>query len=1061
MKEIKAHKLFACFAVAASLAAAQDVSALKTLKWRQVGPFRGGRVVAVTGVASQPNVYYFGAAAGGIWKTVDSGATWDAVSDGQPLGTSSIGDIAVSESDPNIVYAGTGEYDIRGDVSIGDGMYKSMDAGKTWKHIGLENTRQISRVRVSPKDPNLVFVAALGHVWGPNEERGIFRSKDGGKTWEKIFSRGPKAGASELVFDPTNANILYAGFWEVYRKPWDLESGGAGSGLFKSTDGGDTWTELTKNPGLPKGVIGNVGLTVSPANPDRVWALLEAEDGGVFRSDDAGKTWTKVNDERKLRQRAWYYGRLFADPKDPNKVYATNVGFFRSDDGGKTWNPIATPHGDNHALWIAPGDAQRMIEGNDGGATVSSNAGKNWSSENNQPTAQFYRVSLDDDFPYHAYGAQQDNTTVKIATRSAGNSIGERDWYPVGGGESGWIAPWPKDTNVVFAGSYDGLITRYDHRDGQERNITIWPDNEMGWTPAALKYRFQWNFPLLFSEHDANLLYAGGNVLFSSADQGQTWQPVSGDLTRNDKSKQVSSGGPITKDNTSVEYYDTIFTVQESPLEKGLIWAGSDDGMVHLTRDGGKHWEDVTPKNAPEWIQINSMEASPFDAAVAYIAATMYKFDDDRPYLYKTADYGKTWRQITDGIPAGAFTRCIREDPNRKNLLYAGTETGIYVSFTGGEKWQSLQLNLPITPIADLAIQKREHELVAATHGRAFWILDDTQMLAQLTDGLTNEDVHLFEPKHTYRAAFGHSSQHGHAAAGANPSDGAVIYYWLKKKPESEVALEFLDDSGKLIKKFSSKAEEKSSEPKGEDEGEDSDEPQREAGKKPLAPATQGLNRFEWDLRYPDATTFSGIILWAGGVRGPAVVPGTYQVRLSVDGKTQTRKFEVRKDPRLQTTPEQYAAQLELGLQMRDKLSQTHGAVIQIRDSLKQIEDLKTRLAAGPQTDRSRAVLESAKSLTAEMTAIEEALYQTKSRASEDPLNYPVKLNNKLAALLSNVEDSETPPTASEQEVYEDLATAINAELNKWKQLTGDKVPALNKAVREADIPAVTIKKSS
>ncbi|MBV9404431.1 MAG: hypothetical protein JO211_03735, partial [Acidobacteriaceae bacterium] len=726
----------------AALVNAQDLSVLKTLKWRLIGPFRGGRVDAVTGVDSQPNVYYFGGVGGGVWKTTNGGMEWQPVSDGQPFGTSSVGAVAVSESDPNIVYAGTGEYDIRGNVSHGDGVYKSMDGGKTWKHIGLENTRQIGRIRVHPRNPDLVYVAALGHVWAPNDDRGIYRSKDGGKTWEKIFSRGPKAGAIELVFDPTNANILYAGFWEVYRKPWDLESGGPGSGLFKSTDGGDTWTDLTHNPGLPKGVIGNIGISVSAANPDRVYALIEAEDGGVYRSNDAGKTWTKVNDERKLRQRAWYYGRIFADPKDPDKVYATNVEFFRSDDGGKTWNAIRTPHGDNHDLWISASDPQRMIEANDGGVIVSTNGGKNWTTEDNQPTAQFYRVALDDDFPYNAYGAQQDNTTVETATRSSTGGIGERNWHPVGGGESGWIAPWRKDPEIVFAGSYDGLITRYDHHDGQTRNVTVWPDNEMGWAPDKLKYRFQWNFPLLFSAHDPDLLYAGGNAVFSSNDHGQTWKPISDDLTRNDKSKQISSGGPITKDNTSIEYYDTIFTIAESSVKQGLLWVGSDDGMVHVTRDGGAHWENVTPKNMPEWIQVNSIEASPFDPGTAYFAATLYKFDDYRPFLYKTTDYGKSWRQINSGIPQNAFTRCIREDPNHKDLLYAGTETGIYVSFNGGANWQSLQLNLPVTPITDLAIQKREHELVAATQGRAFWILDDTVLLAQAKEGIANEEMH-------------------------------------------------------------------------------------------------------------------------------------------------------------------------------------------------------------------------------------------------------------------------------------------------------------------------------
>jgi photosystem II stability/assembly factor-like uncharacterized protein len=1042
---------------------AQDVSVLKALKWRLIGPFRGGRVATVTGVDSQSQVYYFGGVGGGVWKTTNGGMSWIPVSDGQPFGTSSIGSIAVSESDPNIVYAGTGEYDIRGNVSYGDGVYKSTDGGKTWKRVGLENTRQIARIRIHPKNPDIVYVAALGHVWGPNEDRGIYRTRDGGKTWDKIYSRSAKAGAIDLTFDPTNANVLYAGFWEVYRKPWDLESGGPGSGLFKSSDGGDSWTDLTRNPGLPKGVIGNVCVTVSAANPDRVYALIEAEDGGVFRSDDAGKTWTKVNGERKLRQRAWYYNRIFADPKDPDKVYATNVEFLRSDDGGKTWNDIRTPHGDNHDLWISSSDPQRMIEGNDGGANVSTDGGKTWTSEDNQPTAQFYRVALDDDFPYHAYGAQQDNSTVRIATRSDSDGITDKDWFSVGGGESGWIAPWPKDSNIVFAGSYDGLITRYDHRNWQLRNVTIWPDNEMGWAPNKLKYRFQWDFPLLFSPNDPDLLYAGGNVLFSSGNQGQSWKAISPDLTRNDKSKQISSGGPITKDNTSIEYYDTIFTVAESPLKKGLIWVGSDDGLVHLTRDGGERWEEVTPKNMPNWIQINSIEASPFEAGTAYFAATMYKFDDNHPFLYKTTDYGKTWQQINNGLPSNSFTRVIREDPNTRNLLYAGTETGIWVSFDGGAKWQSVQLNLPVTPITDLAIQKREHELVAATQGRSFWILDDTNVIAQLKSGTAEEAVHLFKPKHGYRGAFGRGfvpGMSGPANAGSNPAYGVVVYYWLKNEPEGEITLEFYDASGKLVKKFSSKATEKPSVQHGASTEETEDvNPQRHQGEQ-LAPAKRGLNRFDWDLRYPDATSFPGIILWAGDVRGPLVTPGSYEVRLTVSGKTLTQGFEVRKDPRLQTTPEQFASQLELELQVRNKLSQANQGVVDAREVRGQIDELTDRLKATAQAEKVKLVTDRARALSDELRVIEEGLYQTKNRASEDPLNYPVRLNNKLAALLSDIAASDTQPTAAQQQVYEDLATSVNAELNRLKQVMGDGVRGLNKAVREQDIPAIAIKAS-
>ncbi len=1041
-----------------SALAAQDMSIIKTLKWRLIGPFRGGRVVAVSGVDSQPQLYYFGATGGGVWRTTNGGMDWQPASDGQPFGTGSVGAVAVSESDPNIVYVGMGETDIRGNVSHGDGMYKSTDAGKTWKHIGLENTRQISRVRIDPRNPDIVYVAALGHVWGPNPDRGIFRTKDGGKTWEKIFYRGPKAGAIDLTFDPTNANVLYAGFWEVYRNPWDLESGGPGSGLFKSTDGGNTWSELTHNPGLPKGTIGNIGVTVSAANPERVWAQIEAEDGGIFRSDDGGKNWAKVNEDRKLRQRAWYYNRIYADPKDPDRIYALNVGFFRSDDGGKTFNPIKTPHGDNHDLWIAPSNPQRMIESNDGGANVSVNGGKSWTTENNQPTAQFYRVALDDNFPYHVYGAQQDNSTIKIASRTTTSGISERDWYDVGGGESGWIAPYLRDTNIVFAGSYDGLITRYNHHDGQTRDVTVWPDNPMGAGAEAMKYRFQWNFPLLFSVHNPDLLLAGGNVLFSSSDQGQSWKAISPDLTRNEKSKQKSSGGPITKDNTSIEYYDTIFTTIESPVKQGLIWVGSDDGLVHLTRDGGAHWENVTPKNMPKWIQINSIEASPFDPGTAYFAATMYKFDDNRPFLFKTTDYGKSWRQINTGIPETTFTRVIREDPNRKDLLYAGTETGIYVSFDGGAKWQSLQLNLPVVPITDLAIQKRDQELVAATQGRAFWILDELPLLAQLKDGISRADVHLFAPKAVYRTPSEHSFE-APPNQGANPPSGAVVYYWLHDKPKDEVTLEFLDATGKLVKKFSSKAPEHPPEVQASSaEQEEEETGPRGASGADRVPAEQGLNRFEWNLCYPDATKFPGMVLWAGTVRGPVVVPGAYQVRLTVNGRAETQKFEIRKDPRVPTTPEQYLAQLQLEQQMRDKLSQTNEAIIRIRDVRKQIDELTARLKSAGDTPKSKLVIDRAKALSGELTNIEEALYQTKNKASEDPLNFPIRLNNKLAALLADVEQADTQPTASQQQVYEDLATSINAQIKKFTQVMDSGVPAFNKFVREQDIPAIAVK---
>ncbi len=1037
--------------------------ALKALQFRQIGPFRGGRVTAVAGVASQPMVYYFGGTGGGVWKSTDGGINWEPITDGSVFGTGSVGAIGLSDSDPNTIYVGMGESPIRGNVSHGDGVYKSTDGGKTWKHVGLDDTRQIARIRVHPKNPDLVYVAALGHVWGPNEQRGVFRSKDGGKNWEKVFSRGAKAGAIDLIIDPTNPSVLYAGFWEVYRKPWTLESGGAGGGIFKSTDGGDTWTELTRNPGMPRAVVGKVGITVSPANPERVWAIVEAEDGGVFRSDNGGRTWTKTNEQRNLRQRAWYYTRIYADPKNADTVYVLNTGFYRSNDGGRTFTGIGVPHGDNHDLWIAPDDPNRMIESNDGGANVSFNGGRSWS-EQDQPTAQFYRVALDNDFPYHIYGAQQDNSTVRIASRTSEGGIGFSDWFDVGGGESGWIAPSPKDSEIVFAGSYDGLTTRYDHRTGQLRDVNPYPNNPMGGGASESKYRFQWNFPLLFSPHDANTLYAAANVLFKSTNEGQSWEIISPDLTRNDKAKQGPSGGPITKDNTSVEYYDTIFTVMESPVQAGTIWTGADDGVVYVTRDAGKNWTNVTPPKEimPEWIQINSLDASPFDAGTAYVAATMYKHDDYKPYLYKTSDYGKTWKKITNGIPDGAFTRVIREDPNKRGLLYAGTETGIYISFDDGATWQSLQLNLPVVPITDLAIHKREAELVVATQGRSFWILDDLPLIHQMmTAGgfRAASDTKLFKPKEAYRMAGGGGGPLPPTATiGKNPASGAVIYYSLKAKPTTDLVLEFLDSGGKSINKFTTRLPRGGGAAPGQPAGE---QPQAGGGEEggfgggaPARATTDvGLNRFVWDMRYPDSTRFPGMILWAGQTQGPRIVPGSYQVKLTVDGQTLTETFEVKADPRLTTSAADYAKQLDLSLKIRDKLTETHNAIIQIRDVKKQVDDLIKRV--GPQ---SKPIADAGNGLIKKLTEVEEALYQTKNQSSQDPLNFPIRLNNKLAALLGVVSRSETPPNDQSAAVYNELVGLIDAQLQRLGQIMKTDVPAFNQLVKDQNIPAIVVK---
>ena len=1070
-------------AAGAQPAAAPQRRPFGPLAYRQIGPFRGGRVGTVAGVPSQPFVYYFGATGGGVWKTTDGGVTWEPLGD-QTFKTGSVGAIGVSESDPNVVYVGMGEETLRGNLSHGDGMYKSTDAGKTWKKLpGLDDTRHISRVRVHPRNPDLVYVAAIGHAFGPNEQRGVFRSKDGGKSWEKVLYKSPLAGAIDLTFDPTNASVLYAALWQIIRKPWTFESGGPASGLFKSTDGGDTWAEITRSPGMPRGIVGKIGVTVSAAAPDRVWALVEAEDGGVFRSDNGGASWTKVNESRDLRQRAWYYTRIYADPQNAERVYVLNTGFYRSNDGGRTFSNISVPHGDNHDLWLAPNDSNRMIESNDGGANVSANGGRAWT-EQDQATAQFYRVVLDNDFPYNVYGAQQDNSTISIRSRTEDFGIGEESWHDVGGGESGWIAPKPNDSNVVFAGSYGGYLTRYDHRTKQLRAVNVWPDNPMGSGAEGMKYRFQWNYPILFSPHDPNVLYAAGDHLFRSTNEGQSWEMISPDLTRNDKSKQGPGGGPITKDNTSVEYYDTIFTVAESPVTRGVIWTGSDDGLVQVTRDNGKTWSNVTPKGIPEWIQINSIDASPHDAGAAYVAATMYKSDDFKPYLYKTSDYGKTWKKIDTGIPDGAFTRVIREDPARRGLLYAGTETGMYVSFDDGERWQPFQLNLPYVPITDLAVHKREKDLVVATQGRSFWILDDLSVLHQLTDAQRagGGETALLKPEDAYRMpGAGGVPLPPTATAGANPANGVVVYYYLKSRPASDVTLEFIDPAGRSVQKFTAKAPPRPQPtPSGgtagqpgtstapgsaqvqtppeqpqAPSGEESSEVAGRRGGAPRVSTDGGLNRFVWDMRYADATRFPNLILWAGGTNGPRAVPGTYQVKLTADGQTYTQTFEIRKDPRLQTTQEEFDKQFALLTKIRDKLTETHNAVAQIRDVRRQVDDLLKRISDQP---NAKPLVTAGNNLNRKLQTVEEALYQTKNQSSQDPLNFPIRLNNKLAALGSIVGSADAQPTEQSYTLYEELAAQIDAQLKQLNQVMTDDLKSFNALVRSADIPFVIVK---
>ncbi len=1021
---------------------AKPSNPLKLFQYRQIGPFRGGRVSAVAGIPTQPNVYYFGATGGGVFKTTDSGINWLPVSDDY-FKTGSVGAIDVSQSDPNTVYVGMGEQTVRGNVSHGDGVYKSVDGGKSWKFVGLGDTRQIGRIRVHPKNPDIVYVAAIGHLWAGNEERGVFRTKDGGKNWEKVLFRNNDTGANDIILDPTNPNTIYATFWQIRRTPWGFDSGGAGSGIFKSTDGGDSWTEISKNKGLPSGILGKIGITISPVNTNRIWAMIEAKDGGLYRSDDAGENWQRVSDNANIRQRPWYYTRVYADSQQADTVYVLNVGFHKSIDGGRTFSTVGVPHSDNHDLWISPDNNQRMINGNDGGANVSIDGGRNWT-EQDQATAQFYRVTTDNDFPYNIYGAQQDNSTVRIPSRTADFNINETHWYDVGGGESGWIAPHPENSNIIFAGSYGGYLTRYDHRTKQLRDVNVYPDNPMGAGAEAMKYRFQWNYPILFSPHKTDgkyPLYAAGNVLFRSMDEGQSWQAMSPDLTRNDKSKQVSTGGEISKDNPSVEYYDTIFTVAESPVTPGVIWAGSDDGLVHVTRDNGKTWDKVTPKGMPEWIQINSIEASPFEAGAAYFAATAYKTDDYKPYLFKTTDYGKSWKKIVSGIANDAFTRVVREDPNRRGFLYAGTETGMYYSANDGESWQSLRLNLPIVPITDLAVHKREMDLVVATQGRSFYVLDNLPLLYQMTDAQKAETF-LFKPEDAYRTPGGGGFSFPTTAAfGANPPNGAVVNYYLKAKPK-EITLEFLDSSGKLIRKFT-----------GKPPVEGAPAPPT-APTEPNLPLEIGLNQFVWNFRYPNATTIPGLILWGGSLAGPRVAPGIYQVRFLVDGKlVSTENFAVKSDPRLATTQEDFQKQFDFLSNTRNKLTATHEAILEIKEVRKQLEDLSARMKPEQKDLKDKAA-----DIIKKITAIEEELNQTKIKSGQDALNFPIKLNNKLAALASSVDSADYAPTAQSYDVYNDLTAKIDAQLATLERIKAEDIAAFNRMFAEKNLPVIVTK---
>jgi photosystem II stability/assembly factor-like uncharacterized protein len=1053
---------------AASQHSVPDSLAFAALEWREIGPHRGGRSVAVAGSTARPNEYYMGTTGGGVFKSSDGGLSWAAVTDKYFGGT--IGAIAVSETNPDVVYVGTGEYPIRGNVSHGEGVYKTTDGGKTWRYMGLAETRQIARVRVHPKNPDVVYVAALGHVWAPNAERGIYRSADGGATWTRVLFRNDSTGAIELVLDPAEPSTLYAGLWQAGRKPWQLVSGGAGSGIFKSTDGGEKWTELTRRPGLPKGLIGNVGLAVSPSKPSIVWALIEADSGGVFRSGDGGETWQRVNGERKLRQRAWYYTRIYADPKDTNTVYVSNVDFQRSTDGGRTFTSIATPHSDSHDLWIAPDDRDRMIEGNDGGANVSRNRGKSWTGQQ-YATAQWYHVSTTNHFPYQVCGAQQDNSTLCGPSRFPGG-IPLGAWKDAGGCESGYVVSRPDEPDIVYAGCYGGMLTRTDLRTGISRNITVWPVNPMGQSAGDLRYRFQWTFPILVSPHDPGTLYVGGNHVFRSRNDGESWEAISPDLTRHDPATLGPSGGPITKDQTSVEYYATIFTLAESSREKGVLWAGSDDGLIHVSRDGGASWSNVTPKDLAPFTRVSLIEASPHKPGTAFVAANRYQLDDLRPYLWRTDDYGTTWRRIDAGIAPTQFTRVVREDPERADLLYAGTERGVWVSFDGGSSWRPLQRNLPPVPVHDLAI--KDGDLIAGTHGRSFWILDDLSVLRQHVAEVFARPAHLYRPRDAYRIQWASFFGDGQGPLGANPPSGATVWYWLKD-PRQTVTMEVLDSAGQVLQRFTSDpdsltiadslrfearidslgslgvareaAEERVKEMLAEEER-SRETPRRR--RQPRVPNKPGLNRFVWDLRAADATDFEGLVLWFANTRGPVVPPGRYSLRMAAAGQTFTEAFTVRKDPRTKATPAELAEQYALLSAIRDRTSMAHDAVKTIRNIRAELERRRAQL--GP---RGGGVNRTMAPLLARLGEIESAIYQVRLRSSQDPLNFPIQLNNKIAALGPTVASTEAKPTAQSYDAFRMLSAELDAHLRSLAEVLERRLPGVNAELRKAGLESV------
>jgi photosystem II stability/assembly factor-like uncharacterized protein len=1002
------------------------------MKYRLIGPFRGGRSAAVAASYKNRNTFYFGATGGGVWKTIDGGSNWKNISD-KYFG-STIGAVAVAPSDENILYVGEGENTMRGNVSEGlGGMWRSEDGGRTWKNIGLKDGRHIIRIVIHPRDPNTVWAAVMGHLFGPNEMRGVYKTTDGGRTWRKTLYVNNQTGASDLVMEPGNPQTFYAGTWRLIRTPYSLESGGEGSGLWKSIDGGETWQNISAKKGLPKGIWGIVGVAVAASNPDKIYTILENAAGGMFVSNDGGETWTLTSNDNNIRQRAWYYTKVFVDPKNENTVYAPNVNFMRSRDGGKTFQSLRTPHSDHHDLWIDPEEPNRMIVADDGGAQVSFDGGENWSTYMNQPTAQIYRVSTDNSFPYRILGAQQDNSTFRIKSRTTGAAITDRDWEPTAGNESGYVVADPLNPDIVYGGNYGGYLSRLDHKTGENRAISVWPDNPMGAGADVLKYRFQWNFPIFFSPHNPKRLYTAGNALFVTENEGASWEQISPDLTTNDKTKQGPSGGPITKDNTSVEYYSTIFTATESAVEKDLLWTGSDDGIVSVSKDGGKTWANVTPKGAPKWMMWNAIDVDPFKKGAAYFTGTRYKSDDYAPYIYKTEDYGQSWRKITAGINPMHFTRVTRADPKRAGLLYAGTEYGMYISFNDGASWKPFQLNLPEVPITDLTI--KENDLIVATQGRSFYVLDDLGILQQLNSNTGAKNLHVFDVTPAYRMQQGASfaaTLNASKNVGANPPSGVVFNYYAKSVPDSaKASVTIMDAAHKLIKTYATDAKEVTDK----------------------IQVTSGMNQFTWNFLYPPAERIEGMILWNGNPAGIVAPPGNYYARFKIEKDSTEVPFVIKADPNYKTTQSDYDQQHQFLQTVFAKFNETQKAIKDIRALRLQINDFVSRQGK----DIPKEVKNSADSINKKLTSIEETLYQTKAKSGQDVLNYPIKLNDKLSGVFDAANSGNFAPSKQVREVYASLTNEIDKELAKLKVIREKDVPLFNELVRQKSLPVIGI----